>query len=73
MTELKVCVFCRHTGTRGAQWVLYIGTEPHFVHKPCGEELKKSAPEGAQVRLVAGKELAQKFRVSNFWKENFRG
>ncbi|MDO8590613.1 MAG: hypothetical protein Q7R65_01400, partial [bacterium] len=46
---------------------------PHFVHKPCGEELKKSAPEGAQVRLVAGKELAQKFRVSNFWKENFRG
>jgi len=73
MDQLKVCTFCRHTGTRGAEWVLYIGTEPHFVHKPCGEKLKATAPQGAQVRLMPGKELAQKFRADSFWKQNFRG
>ena len=73
MDQLHVCVFCRNTGKHGAQWILYIGTEPHPVHRPCGEELKKSAPEGAQVRLMPCKELAQRQRAQSFWSKNFNG
>ncbi len=72
MDQLRVCAFCRNTGTRGAQWILYIGTNSHRVHKPCGEKLKETAPKEARVSLIPGKELAQQFRAANFWKNNFR-
>lgn len=74
MGELHVCAFCRNTGRNGAQWLLKWNGEQHRVHKPCGRELAKHAPESANVKLVPSPELAEQFRqerVQSFWKDKF--
>lgn len=75
MTELHVCAFCRNTGRNGAQWLLYIGDRPQYVHRPCGEKLIAQAPEEAKkwARLLPSKELRDSFRAKSFWKQNFHG
>lgn len=76
MHNQHVCAFCRKTGKNGAQWLLHIGSDTHRVHRPCGEELMKSAPAGAKVSLQPSSELRASFhrqRVGDFWKKNFRG
>jgi len=73
MTErkLEVCTFCRNTGTHGARWVLKIGNDRQLVHKPCGQKLADSAPEGVKVALFPSKELSDEFRAQRFWKQRF--
>jgi hypothetical protein len=48
------------------------------VHKPCGQKLVETAPEGTEVKLYPSKELLRKFAderrardVQAFWKQKF--
>lgn len=78
---LDVCAFCHNTGKNGAQFILCVGAAEHRVHKPCGETLAKSAPEGTEVRLVhwsvrrnerrAQREQTDQELVQSFWADKF--
>jgi hypothetical protein len=74
MLEKHVCTFCGNTGSRGAQWTLTVDGDVLRVHKPCGEKLAASAPEGTSVKLAPSKELRDEWRakrdereVREFW------
>lgn len=48
---------------------------PQRVHKPCGEMLQKSAPEGVRTALVPSRELREEWRnkrmTQGFWDAAF--
>ena len=75
---LCTCAVCNQTGKVGAKWLLYIDgqSQPRKVHKPCGEMLLKSAPEGVKARLVPSRELREEWRerrlAANFWDNAFK-
>lgn len=78
MDNRSVCAVCRNTGHHGAQWVARIGNDEMRVHKPCGQKLVETAPEGTEVKLYPSKELLRKFAderrardVQAFWKQKF--
>lgn len=75
----QVCALCGGTGKNGAQWlVLVAGQQNARVHKPCGEKLVVSAPEGVLARLIPSSELKARWQaeraernVRSFWEEKF--
>ncbi len=77
---LPVCTVCKTTGKMGAKWNFFVGDSqtPQRVHKPCGEMLQKSAPEGVRTALVPSPALREEWRtqrlarsVKGFWDEAF--
>jgi|SRR3989344_7482738 len=74
---LHTCVVCKQTGKVGARWNFFIGDSqtPQRVHKPCGEMLQKSAPEGVRTVLVPTRELREEWRnkrmTQTFWDNAF--
>lgn len=72
---MKVCTFCKNTGHTGARFTLLRGEVEHAVHKYCGEQLIKGAPEGEVVRLVNTGELRREqetARIKSFWESKFQ-
>ena len=75
--NLHACAVCKQTGSVGAKWNFFVGDEkvPKRVHKPCGEMLQKSAPEGVRTALVPSRELREEWRekrlVKGFWDTAF--
>lgn len=75
--QLHTCAFCKQTGSVGAKWNFFIGDSqvPQRVHKPCGEMLQKSAPEGVRTALVPSRELREEWRTKRltqgFWDTAF--
>ena len=76
--EKSVCALCRTTGQYGAQWIAKVDNEDLRVHRPCGDRLAKTAPEGTEVKIFPSPELREIFRekarereVQAFWKEKF--
>jgi hypothetical protein len=75
--NLHTCVVCKQTGKVGAKWNFFIGdsNKPQRVHKPCGEMLQKSSPEGVRTALVPSPELREEWRnkrmTQNFWDNAF--
>ena len=76
-TNLHTCAVCKQTGKVGAKWNFFIGDSktPQRVHKPCGEMLQKSAPEGVRTTLVPSRELREEWRskrmTQTFWDSAF--
>lgn len=76
--KLHVCAGCNETGGVGAKWLLYVEGQPQpkLVHKPCGEVLVKSAPEGVKARLVPSRQLRDEWQskrmANNFWSAAFQ-
>lgn len=76
-SKLHVCAGCGQTGGVGAKWLLYVDgqQQPKLVHRPCGEVLVKSAPEGVKARLVPSRQLRDEWQskrmAQNFWGEAF--
>jgi len=74
---LTTCAVCNQTGSCGAKWLFFIEGQPQpkQVHKPCGEMLLKSAPEGVKARLVPSRELREEWRTKrltqDFWGKAF--
>lgn len=77
---LNLCEVCKETGKYGAQWLVYIEgqSKPVQVHKPCGETLVKSAPEGVTAKVVPSRELRelwnqqrQEKSAKSFWDQRF--
>ena len=74
---LHTCAVCKQTGKVGAKWNFFIGDSqtPQRVHKPCGEMLQKSAPEGVRTALVPSRELREEWRekrlAQGFWNTAF--
>ena len=75
--KLHVCAVCKQTGSVGAKWNFFIGDSqtPQRVHKPCGEMLQKSAPEGVRTALVPSPQLREEWRTKRltqgFWDTAF--
>ena len=75
--QLHTCAVCKQTGKVGAKWNFFIGDSktPQRVHKPCGEMLQKSAPEGVRTALVPSRELREEWRerrlAKDFWGKAF--
>ena len=75
--NLHACAVCKQTGSVGAKWNFFVGEEkvPQRVHKPCGEMLQKSAPEGVRTALVPSRELREEWRTrrmtQGFWNAAF--
>lgn len=75
--HLHTCVVCKQTGSVGAKWLFFVGDAkvPERVHKPCGEMLQKSAPEGVRTNLVPSRELREEWRerrlTQDFWGKAF--
>lgn len=60
---MNVCVFCQHTGKRGAQYLLAVkGHETQRVHRPCGEKLLQALPAGIEAKLEPTLELRRQWR-----------
>lgn len=84
--EKKPCAVCRKFGKNGAQWTIEWKGQPTLkVHRPCGANIAKYAPEGVQVTLRPDEELRREFQAQarerqarSFWeskglsKEAFR-
>ena len=74
---LTTCAVCNKTGSCGAKWLFYIDgqSQPKKVHKPCGEMLLKSAPQGVKANLVPSRELREEWRqkrlTQDFWGKAF--
>ena len=74
------CAACRKFGKNGANYRILLNgrPEPERLHRPCAEEIAKSAPEGATTEVVAVWELARRRReehetarakrVAGFWE-----
>jgi hypothetical protein len=77
VSTLHTCAVCKQTGSVGAKWNFFIGDSkvPQRVHKPCGEMLQKSAPEGVRTALVPSPQLREEWRTKRltqgFWNEAF--
>lgn len=78
MAEKKVCAVCRTTGKQGAEWVAQVGSDRLHVHKPCGQRLAETAPDGVAVKLSPSQELRESWKqqarerqVRDFWKGKF--
>lgn len=77
VTNLHTCAVCKQTGKVGAKWNFFVGDSkvPQRVHKPCGELLQKSAPEGVRTALVPSRELREEWRnkrmTQGFWDTAF--
>jgi hypothetical protein len=75
--QLHTCAVCKQTGSVGAKWNFFVGDSqvPQRVHKPCGEMLQKSAPEGVRTALVPSRELREEWRTKRltqgFWDTAF--
>lgn len=75
--KLTACEGCGQTGSMGAKWLLYVDGQPQpkLVHRPCGEVLVKSAPEGVKARLVPSRQLRDEWQskrmAANFWGKAF--
>ncbi len=76
--EKHVCSVCRKTGHTGAEWVAQIGNDRIRVHKPCGQRLAETAPEGTGVKISPSPELRRTWEnqrrereVRNFWEQKF--
>jgi len=82
---MHVCVFCQHTGKKGALFLLAVkGHETQRVHKPCGEKLLAALPDKVEARLEPSPELRKQWReerqkredavrVESFWAETLAG
>lgn len=76
--KLHVCEGCGKTGGVGAKWLLYIDGQPQpkMVHKPCGESLMATAPEGVKTNLVPSRQLREEWRTKrmaqSFWGAAFK-
>ena len=82
---MHVCVFCQHTGKKGASYLLTVkGHEKQRVHRPCGEKLLEALPDGVEAALQPSPELRQQWRlerqqkedaerVNSFWAEKLEG
>lgn len=76
-TALHTCTVCNQTGNFGAKWLFRIDGQPQpkRVHKPCGEMLLKSAPEGVKAKLEPSRELREEWRArrmtEGFWSKAF--
>ena len=64
VSTLHTCAVCKQTGSVGAKWNFFIGDSqtPQKVHKPCGEMLQKSAPEGVRTALIPSPGLRDEWR-----------
>lgn len=73
--HLHTCAVCKQTGKHGAGWLLFIEDAHQRVHKPCGEMVIKTAPEGVRTRLVPSRELREEWRerrlAQDFWGKAF--
>ena len=75
--KLHTCAVCNETGSCGAKWNFFVNDEkvPKRVHRPCGELLQKSAPEGVRTTLVPSRELRDEWRAKRlaqtFWGNAF--
>ncbi len=76
--EKSVCCLCHSTGPYGAQWFAQVGNDKMQVHKPCGQRLAETAPEGTEVKIFPSPELRQVWKnqtrereVQAFWKQKF--
>jgi hypothetical protein len=68
---MKICVFCQNTGKNGAEWLLAIaGHESQRVHKPCGEKLLASVPEGLKAAVQPSPELRRQWQAERQEKED---
>lgn len=77
VSTLHTCAVCKQTGSVGAKWNFFIGDSktPQRVHKPCGEMLQRSAPEGVRTALVPSPQLREEWRekrlAQGFWNAAF--
>ena len=75
--NLHACAVCKQTGNVGAKWNFFVGDSqvPQRVHKPCGEMLQASAPEGVRTTLVPSPQLRDEWRAKRlakgFWDTAF--
>lgn len=78
-TNLHTCAICKQAGGQGANWFLMIEGQPgRRVHRPCGNNALKAAPEGVKAELVPSKEQKMLWRgqrdtrqVQSFWNDAF--
>ena len=73
---LQKCESCGMLGRHGAQWILIVGNTQHKVHKPCGDQLAKTAPEGVKTNLFPSPELRRQWQTERnarkFWNQKFQ-
>jgi hypothetical protein len=69
------CAVCQRNG---AMWLLIVGDKtPVRVHRPCGLNAQKTAPEGLNVKVVPSRALRdewnRKKQVNDFWSNQLSG